>query len=280
MDNTLFIGVRDKIALDAILDCSCKFLATIGIEITRADLRTYRVRDGVRTALDKDAIDNPSLIEIYLNDDAPAIRVTQFENEIHPGYSKAMEPLMMGVGIWVGADAITKTVAACVAAAAAVSAGTRVEDAEHLWSDQDLNDPHEFIEKVKVRYKSLVEKNEFKPLAHLNLYFAASRFADSFGLQFSFGHFLDDAFAEGDAGLFDGAIPEIAQGHDECPGGDTNEKFEKWLDGNFHGDAGEKFCSHFQQWLVHQIDAIAVNAGSSKMLETKLRDPNIWTVAA
>jgi hypothetical protein len=153
MQEHLFIGTGRKIDINGMLNETCNFLAGIGVGVTPDLLRTYRLHDGVRTEIRGGLIDDDSVTEIYRKGSEAFIIVTQFENEIHPGYSLTTEPSLICVGIWVGADSISKAVAACVATAIAVLAGTRIEDTEHYWSDQDLNDPREFVEKLKAKYE-------------------------------------------------------------------------------------------------------------------------------
>jgi hypothetical protein len=153
MQELLFIGTRKKIDINEILNEACHFLARIGVSMTPDLMRTYRVHDGVRTEIQGGLIGDDTVTEIYRKGSELFITVTQFENEIHPGYSLTTEPSLISVGIWTGADSTSKATAAGVAAAIAVLAGTLVKDAEHYWSDQDLNDPYEFAEKVRVKYK-------------------------------------------------------------------------------------------------------------------------------
>lgn len=155
MENTLFVGTNKNLAINTVLRSASEYVAKLGIQATLEDFMVVRVENGVRKQNEDDLLDDQSVIELFFKDNPNWIVVTQFENEIHPGYSVITEPSLVGVSVWVGADAICQAMAAIIAAAVAIHAQSKINDSEHLWSDQEMNEPNRFMESVKAKFSKM-----------------------------------------------------------------------------------------------------------------------------
>jgi hypothetical protein len=151
MQDNLFVGTSKSADLDTVLQDACGLLIHLGIPTASGDLVALRVKKNSRTRT-SGFLEIGSYLELLFKNAITYVTIAPFENEIVPGYSVIAEPFMIGIGVWVGAGAIHKALAACVAAAIATNAGTKIQDSEHLWSDREMNDPNEFMEKVRDKY--------------------------------------------------------------------------------------------------------------------------------
>lgn len=152
MRDSLFIGTSRSVEVDAVLEGARLRLTQLGIPAALGDLVALKVKNGNKTRHNRGLLDD-SYIELLFKSDVSYVGITHFETEIVPGYSVIKEPFTIGVGVWVGADEIYKVLAACVAAAIAANVDTKIQDSEHIWSDSELNDPSEFMEKVSKKFK-------------------------------------------------------------------------------------------------------------------------------
>jgi hypothetical protein len=152
MDDALFIGTSAPVTVESILRLACCKLKGIEISAFSTHLSALSVENGREIPHDGGLLSTDSFLRIAVNGNATPVSLCQFESEIVEGYSIIMDPITVSVGAWIGAAREFKILAACLAYAVATNVRSKILDSEHIWSDQDLSDPEEFMNAVKLRF--------------------------------------------------------------------------------------------------------------------------------
>ena len=149
MRDYLFIGTSAKLPLDSTLRKTCSIFAQKGYQAAPDDLIAQKVGIDKSEVPPHASTDGDFCVEIFFKNAATNITISLYETEVIPGYSLITEPFTVCVSVWTGAEAIYKTLTACVALAVALISGGKIVDSEHKWSSKDLNEPDDFMERVK-----------------------------------------------------------------------------------------------------------------------------------
>ena len=150
MRNSLFTETDKEIDIDQVLRGTCQWLIWSGIEAVSEDVVASKLAKGGKGPTFHGHLHTP--VEISFKNTGPHILITRFETEINPAYSTFTKPFTICVSVWTGAESIGHLVTACVAAAIADEVEGKILDSEHIWSNLDLNEVVEFMEKARQKY--------------------------------------------------------------------------------------------------------------------------------